>query len=371
MGRHDFGHSQEAYAKVVAWTQHHVGDAATAKVLFGFEGTNDYWRWLAHYLHDEGQAYRMVNPFAVKKHREATQLDYAKDDWRDAQTISHLLRNGQFSETQLLDGLARELREVERTHWRLSQELGRAKTLLRQRVELLFPEMSDHFKTLTGQTAQALLRSQIAPEELANCAWAEVEAAVREQFGGQRLSVSKVRKVHAQAQTSIGLPLGATGQLLVTQQLDQIALLQKQLDQLEAVLLDGFAQHPAAEPLQSIGIGPVNLALIVAEIGDFAHFSRADQLVKLAGTQPTPSQSGEYTRQRTPMSHKGRPRLRTYLFWACLRLVQSDAAFAKRHQLQCQRMHKLQSIGALMNRLLRLLWAIQRTKQPYQVVLPA
>ena len=47
IGRHDFGHSQTAYAKLVSWS----AQSGTA-VLFGFEGTNDYWRWLANYLHD-------------------------------------------------------------------------------------------------------------------------------------------------------------------------------------------------------------------------------------------------------------------------------------------------------------------------------
>ncbi|MEZ4860254.1 MAG: hypothetical protein R3C14_03070 [Caldilineaceae bacterium] len=52
----------------------------------------------------------------MKQQRVATQLDYAKDAWRDAGVISHLLRNGQFTETQLLQGQAREMREMERAH---------------------------------------------------------------------------------------------------------------------------------------------------------------------------------------------------------------------------------------------------------------
>lgn len=365
-GKRIFGHSQAAYGELLSWAE----AKAPGKVLIGFEGTNDFWRWLANYLEEEGQPYRLVNPFAVKRSREAAQLDYAKDDLRDALAISYLLRNGQFTETQLLQGKVRQWREMERAHWRLTHDLGRAKTMLRQQVELCFPELSNHFRKLEGATVQALLRSQTEPGALAACSWSEVEAAVRQRFGGKRLAVKKLRQLHGAATTSIGLPLGNTGQLLIEQQLAQIALLQQQLDQLEAALVAGLMTHPAADALLSLGIGPLNMALIVSEIGDFSHFCKGAQLVKLAGIQPTPNQSGEMERQRTPMSHKGRPRLRTYLFWACLRLVQTDDAFAARHHRQVQRMTKLQSIGALMNHLLHVIWALQRTQQPYVPHLP-
>lgn len=193
---------------------------------------------------------------------------------------------------------------------------------------------------------------------------------MRQRFGGKRLAVSKLSHLHVAATTSTGLPLGNTGQFLIEQQPAQIELLQGQLDQLEDALLEGLAAHSAADALLSVAIGPLNLALIVSEIDDFAHFRNGAQLVKLAGIQPIPNQSGERERQCTPMSHKGRPRLRTYLFWACLRLVQADDAFAARHHRQLQRMTKLQSIGALMNHLLHVLWALQRTQQPYVPQLP-
>jgi len=371
LGKRSFGHSQAEYEAMLAWAKQKSPAGSGEQVLIGFEGTNDFWRWLANYLESQGQSYRLVNPFAVKKQREANQLDYAKDDARDALTISHLLRNGQFTETRLLQGVVREMREYERAYWRLTFDLGRAKTILRQQVDLCFPELSGIFRELEGATVQALLRSQVDPGALATCSWAEVEAAVRQRFGGRRLAVSKLRDLQTQATTSIGLPLGAAGQLLIEQQLDHIALLQRQLDQLEAALLEGVARHPAAEALLSLGISPLTLALILSEIGDFADFRHGAQLVKLAGIQPTPNQSGESERRRTPMSHKGRPRLRTYLFWACLRLVQTDPAFAARHQRQTQRMTKLQSLGMLMNHLLHLLWALQRTQQPYVPQLPA
>jgi transposase len=370
LGKREFGHSRRAYAGLLAWARRGVGGSPAPAVLLGFEPTNDYWRWLAGYLAEQQQAYRLVNPFTVKKQREATQLDYAKDDQRDALTIGHLLRTGQFTEPQLLEGVAAELRSYATTHWRLSRALGRAKTLLRQTVELLFPEVSQVFKDLDGQTVQALLHQHAAPATMAALAWPELEHAVRQDFQGQRLAVSQVRQRYQQAALSIGLKQAGALQLAIEQHLTQIDLLQTQLSQVETALLSQFRHWPAATALLSLGLGEVTTALLVGEVGDWSHFRQASQLVKLAGIQPTPKQSGTYTRQQTPMAHKGRPRLRTYLFWACLRLGQTDPAFAAAHQRLGLRLSKMQASGARMNQLVQILWALYRTQACYVPALP-
>lgn len=292
-------------------------------------------------------------------------MDYAKDDPRDAAAIGYLLRNGQFTETQLLTGVAGEMRQYATRHWRLQHELSRAQTVLRQTLDVVFPEVNQLFGDLQSETLQAVLHSQLTPATLASLSWEAVEQAVRQRFSGHRLAVSKVRRLYQQASASYGVPATAAWSLQLEQQLRQLELLQQHRQQVEQGLCQQFQQLPAAPALYSIGMGALLTPLIVAEIGDLSHFHNASQLVKLAGIQPTPKQSGDYTRQRTPMAHKGRPHLRTYLFWACLRLVQQDAAFAAAHQRYCTRMTKLQSLGALMNQLLHILWALNRTHETY------
>jgi hypothetical protein len=69
------------------------------------------------------------------------------------------------------------------------------------------------------------------------------------------------------------------------------------------------------------------------------------------------------------MSHKGRPRLRTALFFATMRLVQDDDAFARQYlHLQTRDKNplcKMQALGVLMNKLLRILWALIRKRTFY------
>lgn len=368
-GRFQFAHNRAGYEQLVAWLRRSRGGWASPRILVGMEPTNDYWQWLAGYLEKQGIAYRLVNAFTVKKSREGNQLDYAKDDRRDADTIDRLLIQGQFTETQLLGAPYAQMRQYEQAHWQLRKEMRRQKVVLRQQVERLFPELSQVFADFTGKTAQSVLTHHADPQLIAALPWDTFVTRVRRDFTGQRCMVKKVRQVYELAPVSIGLQPGTALQQLIDQQLVRIASQQQQLAELETALLACFDQLPHAPHLLSLGLGEVSTALIAAELGDLSRFRAAKQLVKLAGTQPTPNQSGQSERHKTPMSHKGRVRLRTYLFWATMRLIRWDDAFRARQQALTTRasrpLKKLEAVGVLMNKLLQLIWAVSRQAAVY------
>ena len=126
-----------------------------------------------------------------------------------------------------------------------------------------------------------------------------------------------------------------------------------------------MSQVPEATYLLSApGMTPVTAALFFAEIGDPKRYQSAAQWVKLAGTQPVPNRSGRKQRSRTPMSHKGRPHLRTLLYYAALQMLHRDPHYRQLHtHFQRRSTHPLtpmQSVGVLMNKLLHLWWALIR-----------
>jgi transposase len=121
------------------------------------EPTNYYWKLLASDLEQRQVAYRLVNSYTVKKHREGDQLDRSKDDARDAFTIADLLRTGKYTETRLLhDGYA-ELRQQVVLYHRLKGDLRRQKGLINNTAGQLFPELGRVFKDVTGDSALAML----------------------------------------------------------------------------------------------------------------------------------------------------------------------------------------------------------------------
>jgi transposase len=342
-------------------------------VLVGMEPTNYFWKLLAADIeqHQPEYGYRLVNPYTVKKNREGDHLDRSKDDNRDAFTIGDLLRTGKYTETRLLRGAYAELRQYVTLYARLHDDVRRQKALIRNIAGQLFPELPRVFKSLTGATALAMLRHHAAAVVVRRLTQEAFIAAVRAALCGQRVQVAKLRRAHVLAKRSVGLTDGGGAlQLALRLHIETLEALQQQLEAVCTALADTFLALPESEYLLSVhGLGIITAATILSEIGDPSHYTSAHQLIKLAGTQPVPNTSGRKSRSQTPMSHKGRPRLRTALFFAVLRLVRLDEAFAREYQhLQTREKNplaKMQALGVLMNKLLRILWALMQRRTFY------
>jgi len=339
-------------------------------VLVAMEPTNYFWKLLAADLERRQVPYRMVNPYTVKKHREGDQLSRAKNDYRDAFTIAEMLRSGKFTETQLLhDGYA-DLRQYVVLRDRLQGDIRRQKSLIRNIAGQLFPELAHEFADFTCLTGMAMLRRHAVPATIRNLSRPAFIAAVRADFRGERLPVSKLRRAYALAERSVGVQHGTEAlQDALPCHIETLEMLQLQIERVEVSLKSTFFALPEAPYLLSAGIGIVTAAIILAEIGDPSRYSNANQLIKLAGTQPVPNTSGRKTRSKTPMSKKGRPRLRTALYFAVMRLIQNDDNFARIYRRFRTReenpLTRMQALGALMNKLLRILWALMKHQRFY------
>lgn len=342
-------------------------------VLIGMEPTNYFWKLLAGDIeqHHTKYGYRLVNPYTVKKTREGDHLDRSKDDNRDAFTIGDLLRTGKYTETQLLRGAHAELREYVTLFSRLQHDIRRRKTLIWNTVGQLFPELPRVFRDLTGDSALAMLRHHAAAVVVRGTSQEAFIAKVRADLRGRRLQVAKLRRAHLLAQTSVGLKDGIEAlQVALRTHIETLEVLQQQLTEVRVALIDVFLTMPEAEYLLSVHrLGIITAAIILSEIGDPSRYTSASQLIKLAGTHPVQNTSGRKTRSRTPMSRKGRPRLRTALFFAVMRLIQVDETFAREYvHLQMRERNpltKLQALGVLMNKLLRILWSLMKNQTYY------
>jgi transposase len=362
LARYTFSHTREGYelfCKQLSQLQQQEQSPAT---LVAMEPTSHYWKLLADYLETEKIPYRLVNAYTVKKRREGDQLDWAKDDRRDAFTIADLVRTGKFTETQLLHGDYAELRELSRHYRRLQKDINRQRTLLCIAVGQTFPELRQAFKALTGKTVRAMLKNHSAALHIRQEPEEAFVAAVCQDYDGKQPHRVKLRQAYKLAQRSIALEEVTALQMNVRHCLEVLDCREKQLAEVEDALVTIFQTRPEAPYLQSLGLGSVATALIQAEIGDPSRFRNARQLVKLAGIQPTPNRSGRHQHGKTPMSRKGNPYLRTSLYFSCLRLSRRDPAFkGLYHHYRHRRRHaltKMEAIGALMTKLLHVIWAL-------------
>ena len=342
-----------------------------AGVVVAMEPSNYFWKLLAREMEEKRIAYRLVNAYTVKKHREGNQLDRSKDDQRDAGQIAELSCNGHYTETRLQKGAYEELRQYATLHDQLTQAIVREKNVLWGLVGQVFPELTQVFKELTGETCLAFLGSFAAAASLRQLNVDDFIAQVRTAFSGKKLSVSKLRQVHHLAASSIGVTDGLQAiQLAIQVHLAELQVIREQLKRVNNAMTVCLAAMPESPYLLSMkSINTVSAAIFLAEVGDPIRYHSAAQWVKLAGIQPAPNASGKKQRSKTPMSHQGRARLRTMLYYTCLRLVHQDEYFAQLYahlqRRQNNPLTKMQALGVLMNKLLHILWALIHNQTLY------
>jgi transposase len=341
------------------------------EVAVAMEPSNYFWKLLARELEEKKIPYHLVNAYTVKKHREGNQLDRSKDDRRDAEQIAELSRNGHYTETHLQKGAYEELRQYATLYDQLTRNLCREKNILWGLVGQVFPELSQVFKDLSGETAQALLRTCVPAAHIRTLGVEDFIVQVRKAYLGKRLLVSKLRQVHHLATASIGVTEGLQAiHLAIQVHLDELLTFQKQLNQAASAMTACLASLPEAPYLLSMkSLHTVSVAIFLAEVGDPYRYHASAQWVKLAGIQPAPNTSGKKQRSLTPMSHQGRSRLRTMLYFTCLRLVHQDDHFAQLYthlqRRQNNPLTKMQALGVLMNKLLHILWALIQNQTFY------
>lgn len=343
-----------------------------SEIEVAMEPTNYFWKLLAQELEEKGRVYRLVNAYTVKKHREGNQLDRSKDDWRDAREIAELARQGQCTQTHLQQGVYEELRQYATLYWQVTRAMRREKTIVCGLVGQVFPEFFGVFQKATSEAAQAILKSGVAAVEIRQGSLEEFVARVRAVYPGRRLPVTKLRRLYARAATSIGVRQGVPAiQFALGLHLRILNNLDHQCQQLRAALQSCLSQVPEAAYLLSMpALTSVTAALFFAEVGDPQRYRTAAQWVKLAGIQPVPNRSGGKQRSQTPMSHQGRPHLRTLLYYAALQLITRDPHFIQLYTHLQRRstnpLTRMQALGVLMNKLLHVWWALIQQHTLYQ-----
>ena len=342
-----------------------------SEIAVAMEPSNYFWKLLARELEEKKITYHLVNAYTVKKHREGNQLDLSKDDRRDARQIAELSRNGQYTETHLQRGAYEDLRQYATLYNQCMQDFRREQQVLWALAGQAFPELTQVFKDLCGKTCRALLVSCACAAHIRQMSEAEFISKVRAAYTTRNFSPLRVRQAYHLAATSIGVNEGLQAiQLAIRLHFSHLQTLQIQLEQVAYAMTTCLASLPEAPYLLSVpSMKSVSVALFLAEVGDPKRYRTAAEWVKLAGVQPSPNVSGKKQRSKTPMSRHGRARLRTLLYFTCLRMVQQDSHFAELYSHLQRRpknpLTKMQALGVLMNKLLHILWALVHNQTRY------
>lgn len=115
-----------------------------------------------------------------------------------------------------------------------------------------------------------------------------------------------------------------------------------------------------------VGIGDYTASVILAEIGSISLFSSARQLAAFAGLTPQEHQSGTSVQGRTRLCKIGKVRLRKALYFPALNLIRRCPQIqAFRNRLLAKGKNKMQVVGAVMHKLIRVIYGVLHSRQPF------
>jgi len=149
----------------------------------------------------------------------------------------------------------------------------------------------------------------------------------------------------------------------------QVTAVQARITAIEQALTPVAERLPAYTLLRTIpGVGPTVAAILLAEIGDVAWFTKFSQLRKLAGLDILRVQTGQFTGQWR-ISKCGRGLLRWALYQAARGCARTAGGRARLAALTAKRAGDryagLKATVELAAKLLRVVWGVWRSGTPY------
>jgi transposase len=199
-------------------------------------------------------------------------------------------------------------------------------------VDQLFPELQYFFKSgIHQKSCYALLKECSAPDDIASMHLTHLTSLLSKASHGH-FKKDTAENLRVLARKSVGTGNRSIS-IQITQSIEQIELYDRQIgevcDEVESIM----------KSLNSVimtipGIGYLNGAMILGEIGDINRFSHPSKLLAFAGLDPSVYQSGNFKANRTRMSKRGSKVLRYALINAAHNVVLNNKTFKAYYDLK-------------------------------------
>lgn len=241
---------------------------------------------------------------------------------------------------------------------------------LHREMKIYFPEYKEALGKVDGAFSLELLKEAPFPDDLT----ALGEEGIRQIWHDAKLrgrGYSRAGEILQIAGTSIGIRDGAeAAKTAVKWFVGKILELDAELADVEKQLVQKCLEIPhTGNILKVSGIGENTLSGIIAEMGDISRFDDAKEIQKLSGLGLVACSSGKH-KGETKISHRGRKRLRYWLFQAAKSVVSHAEEFKELHVYYTTRvdnpLKKMQSLIVIACKLLRIIFAILKNGTVYE-----
>ena len=336
------------------------------KIKVGLEATGHYSYNILGFLLNEGLDTYVINPLHTNLYRKSLSLRKTKTDRVDARTIAAMLMSDvdlkSYTDTAYHN---EELKSLTRYRFDKVNERAKLKTSISRLVCILFPELEKLVPSLHGTSIYALLSELPGAKQIAGAHMTHLKAILCNASKG-RYGRDMAEAIRNAAHCSVGSVMPAKS-LELQHTIRLIRELDSEIQDIEAAIQTMMEE--IASPITTIpGIGVRMGAMILAEIGDFSRFDSPDKILAYAGMSPSTYQSGQMslTGAYSHMEKRGSRYLRYALYnatkYVCLWDPIFSAYLAKK---QAEGKHYNVALSHAAKKLVRLIFAIERSRQPY------
>ncbi|MDD4593347.1 MAG: IS110 family transposase [Parabacteroides sp.] len=364
-----FDNNEEGFRKAKDWAMDLAVRNGKKQIVLGLEPTGHYWFSLAAWMISSRISVVQVNPYAVKQTKELEDNSQLKDDTKDPKLIANLVKDGNYGMPYLPEGLYADLRRLSMFRDQLTEDRIRNINRLHREMKIYFPEYTEVFGKLDGAFSIGLLKKAPFPKDILDLGAEGIRTIWHEEKLRGR-GYSKANEIVRLAKESVGLKDGTdSGKVAVKWFAEKIEELTEQLSSIEDTLHEKCLEIPYAENILEIqGIGKNILAGILAEMGDIDRFDDVKEIQKLSGLGLVACSSGKH-KGKTKISHRGRKRLRYWLFQAAKSAVAHAGEFKKLHAYYTTRpdnpLKKMQSLIVIACKILRVIYTILKKGTRY------
>ena len=362
---YSFNNNQEGFQSAKEWAVRIAAEHDKGQIVLGLEPTGHYWFCLATWMIANGISVVQVNPYAVKQTKEVEDNSQLKDDRKDPKLIANLVKDGNFGMPYLPEKIYAELRRLSMFRDQLNEDRIRTINRMHREMKIYFPEYKEALGKVDGAFSLELLKEAPFPDELT----ALGEEGIRQIWHAAKLrgrGYSRAREILQYAKASVGIKDGSiASKTAVKWFVQKIMELDVELAVIENQINQKCQEIPhTGNVLEISGIGENTLSGILAEMGDISRFDDVKEIQKLSGLGLVACSSGKH-KGETKISHRGRKRLRYWLFQAAKSAVAHAEEFKELHMYYTTRadnpLKKMQSLIVIACKLLRIIYTILNT----------
>jgi transposase len=359
-----------------------------SKPFVVMESTGHYHKILFRYLCNAGYEVSVTNPIQTDSIKNIG-IRKVKNDKVDARKIALLHRFQELRTTNIPNEDIECLKNLCRQYYNLNDELTAYKNRLTSVVDQIMLNYTDVFPNIFSKASIAVLEQYPTPVAILKANKSKLIALIKHK-SRKSLESSTIKYDLLVSKAKEFAPLSNEGSSNVTMlkvYISMIKALEENLEKLmiairELIAEDAGKDFPVLsltlELLQSFtGIDLLSAATLLAEIGDFSAFTKPERLVAFFGVDPSVMQSGEFTGTQNKMSKRGSRLLRRVLFSIALANIRTkrdkqpcNPVIMEYYKQKCQSKPKKVALGAVMRKIVCIIFAILRDKKPYEMRSP-